>query len=189
MDVDCRWLGSVHDAKVFENSRINLDLKNNSLPCFSRLLSQYAKRIGKNLIGDPRYPLTHFCIREYEHCQTNKEVVFNNLLRSTRNPVKCAFGPLKARWAVLTKAIYLKLYNTSTLIYACFILHNICEVGNHYVDEAAVRNEIEFNWFQQNLTNNNQPSARDADREKATYEFVGRNTPKRRKTTANESVN
>ncbi len=158
MDVDCRWPGSVHDAKVFANSRINLDLKNNSLSCFSRPLSQYGKRIGNYLIGDPGYPLTHFCMREYEHCQTNEEVVFNNLLRSARNPIECAFGRLKARWAVLTKAIDLKLDDTPTLIYACFVLHNFCELGSHYVDEDAVRSQIEFNRYQHNLPTNNQSS-------------------------------
>ena len=28
MDIDCRWPGSVHDAKVFANSKINEKLKN-----------------------------------------------------------------------------------------------------------------------------------------------------------------
>lgn len=96
MDVDCRWPGSVHNAKVFANSRINADLKKNSLP-FSRPLSEDGKRICNYLIGDPGYPLTHFCIKEYDHCQQNEEVVFNNLLRSARNPIESAFGRLKAR--------------------------------------------------------------------------------------------
>ena len=97
-------------------------------------------------------------MREYEHCQTNEEVVFNNLLRSARNPIECAFGRLKARWAVLTKAIDLKLDDTPTLIYACFVLHNFCELGSHYVDEDAVRSQIEFNRYQHNLPTNNQSS-------------------------------
>ena len=82
----------------------------------------------------------------------------NNLLRSARNPVECAFGPLKARWAFLTKAIDLKLDDTPTLIYACFVLHDICELGNHYVDQDAVGRQMEFNQCQQNLQTNIEPS-------------------------------
>ena len=35
MDIYCRWPGSVHDAKVFANSKINEKLKNGLLPTFS----------------------------------------------------------------------------------------------------------------------------------------------------------
>ena len=33
------------------------------------------------------------------------EVIFNSMLRSARNQVECAFGRLKARWAILTRKI------------------------------------------------------------------------------------
>jgi len=43
------------------------------------------------LTGDPAYPLVSFYMREYEICSTNEQVVFNNLLRSARNPILCVF--------------------------------------------------------------------------------------------------
>ena len=54
------------------------------------------------IIVDPAYPLTQFCLKELDICFSNEEVVFNNLLCTAMNPVKCAFGKLKARWSILT---------------------------------------------------------------------------------------
>ena len=95
------------------------------------------------IIGDPAYPLTPFCLKELDTCSSNAEVVFYNLLRSTRNPVECAFGRLKARWSILTQKMDLKLDNIPTVIYACSVLHNFCEYHNTYVDEDLVKLKTE----------------------------------------------
>ena len=42
------------------------------------------------------HPLVPFCMKEFEHCSNNEQVIFNNMLRSARNPIECAFGRLKA---------------------------------------------------------------------------------------------
>ena len=127
MDVECRWPGSVHDAKVFANSSINDKLRKGKLPAVFQSVLQGYEKVPNYLIGDPAYPLTPFCMKEYDSCENNEQVIFNNLLRSARNPIECAFGRLKARWAVLTKKVDLKLEKVPILVYACFVLHNYCE--------------------------------------------------------------
>ena len=148
MDVECMWPGSVHDAKVFANSSINMKLRNTTLPQVFQMPLQGAGKIPNYLIGDPAYPLVPFCMKEYEHCSNDAEVIFNNMLRSARNPVECAFGRLKARWAILTRKVDLKLETIPTVIYACFVLHNICEENKSYVDDELVN--IQTDLMKQN---------------------------------------
>ena len=54
-------------------------------------------KVPNYLVEEPAYPLTPTCMKEYESCKNNAEVIFNTTLRSTRNPIECAFGRLKAR--------------------------------------------------------------------------------------------
>lgn len=138
MDAECRWPGSVHDAKVFSNSLIFHKLKNNELPQTFQTLTLGSVQIPNYLIGDPAYPLTPNCMKEFETCIKNEHVLFNNLLRSARNPIECTFGRLKARWSILTRKLDLKLESIPVVVYACFILHNFCEKNDVQLDESLV---------------------------------------------------
>ena len=96
------------------------------------------------IIGDLAYPLTPFYIKELDTCSSNSEVVYNNFLCSAKNTVECVFGRLKTRSSMLTRKMYLELDNFSTVIYACFVLHNFFfEYHNAYVDEDLVKLQIE----------------------------------------------
>ena len=143
MDVECRWPGSVHDAKVFANSSIHEKLRNGEIPTVFQTVLPGHEKIPNYVIGDPAYPLTPFCMKEYETCENNEQVIFNNLLRSARNPIECAFGRLKARWAILTKRIDLKLDIVPVIVYACFVLHNFCEQHSSYINDDLVTHQIE----------------------------------------------
>ncbi|XP_065654573.1 putative nuclease HARBI1 [Hydra vulgaris] len=130
MDVECMWPESVHDAKVFANSSINMKLRNAILPQTFQKPTKKAEKIPKNLIGDPAYPLLPFCMKEYKHCSNNEEVIFNNMLRAARNPIESAFDRLKARWGILTRRV--------------FVLHNICEKTNSYVDDDLAKSQTDL---------------------------------------------
>ena len=157
MDVECVWPGSVHDSKVFSNSSINKKLRDGFLPgTFQSVLHGYEK-IGTYIIGDPAYPLTPFCIKEYQTCSSNEQVVFNSMLRSARNPIECAFGRLKARWAILTRKIYFKLELVPIIVYATFVLHNFFEKHKTLVDSDSVNNQVQLIKYNED-TYINQPN-------------------------------
>ena len=139
MDVECKWPGSVHESKLFANSAINMSMRNGTLPTTFQTVIQGCEKIPNYLIGDPAYPLTPFCMKEYDHCKCNEQVIFNNLLRSARNPIECTFGRLKARWAILSRKMDLKLESIPVVIYVCFVLRNYCEKYKSYIDEDEVK--------------------------------------------------
>ena len=97
MDVECRWAGSVHDAKVFANSSINQKLVSGQILMTQLPILPGSEKIPNYVIGDPAFPLTPFCIKKYATCSSNDEVIFNASLRAASNSMECGFGRLKAR--------------------------------------------------------------------------------------------
>ena len=127
IDVDINWPGRVHDARVFANCEVQQRFVNGSFPFFQKELIPGDECIPQLLIGDPAYPLLPYVIKEYDSCQSNEQVIFNAMLRSARNQMKCAFGHLKARWRMLNRPLDIKLEDVPDMIYSCFVLHNFCE--------------------------------------------------------------
>lgn len=62
---------------------------------YKEILAGYDK-MQVTLLGGPAYPLLRYCMKEYANAKNKKEVIFNDMLRSARNPIECAFGRLKA---------------------------------------------------------------------------------------------
>ena len=119
MDVECQWPGSVH---VYANSSIVKYCKARFFPTTYRSIGGSENKVPNYLIGDPAYPLTPYCMKEYDHCVNDEQVVFNNMLRSARNPIECAFSRLKARWGILSRKMDLKqLQFTHVLFYTIFV--------------------------------------------------------------------
>ena len=151
MDVECRWPGSVHDAKMFANSSVSEKLNNATLPItYISLLPGY-EAIPNYIIADPAYPLTQFCMKEHQSCISNGQVLFNNMLRSARNQIECAFGRLKARWGFLSRKVDLKFESIPTVVYSCFVLHNYCEQNKDSgLDEVEVQFQIKRHLEEKN---------------------------------------
>ena len=127
LDVDIKWPGSVHDERVFANSRLNRLLREERLPmCYKEVLPGHEK-IRVTLLGDPVLSLLPYCMKEFPNAHSNEEVIFN-MLQSARNQIECAYGHLKARCQILNKRIDSWLKFILTLIEACCVLHNICEL-------------------------------------------------------------
>ena len=123
-------------------------LRNGEMAATFQAVKAGCENVPNYLTGDPVYPLTPFCMKELDNCNSDEEVIFNNMFRSARNQIECSFGPLKAILtslkAILTRKMDLKLEILPTVIYACFILHNYCEKNKLYIDEKVVKSQIEI---------------------------------------------
>ena len=143
INVEVRWPGSVHDARVFANCDIQKGFANGKLKMFYKELLPGEECVPQILIGDPAYPLLPYVMKEFDHCKSNEEVIFNQLLRGARNQIECAFGRLKARWRILTRPIDIPVKDIPNLAFACFVLHNFCENEKVEVDSCVVEQIIQ----------------------------------------------
>ena len=143
INVEVRWPGSVHDARVFANCDIQKGFANGKLKMFYKELLPGEECVPQILIGDPAYPLLPYVMKEFDHCKSNEEVIFNQLLRGARNQIECAFGQLKARWRILTRPIDIPVKDIPNLAFACFVLHNFCKNEKVEVDSCVVEQIIQ----------------------------------------------
>ena len=97
IDVDVRWPGNLHDARVIFQSRINKMLREENLPMMHKRLLPGDDKDPVCLLGDPAYPLLPYCMKEYSSPRENAEVIFKNMLRSAQNKIERAYCRIKAR--------------------------------------------------------------------------------------------
>ena len=124
-NVEVKWPGSLYDARVFSNFDVQKRFSDGKLDlCYKELLPG-EECVPQLLFGDLAYPLLPYVMKEFDHCSTNEEVIFNQVLRATRNEVECAFGRLKARWRILLlRPMDIPVQKLPNVIIACFVLHN-----------------------------------------------------------------
>ena len=140
--MEVKWLGSLHDARVFSNCDVQKRFSDGKLDLFYKELLPGEECVPQLLLGDPAYPLLPYVMKEFDHCSTNEEVIFNQMLRAARNQIKRAFGRLEARWRTLLRSMDIPVQKLPNVIVACFVLHKFCERQRTDVDTALVEEII-----------------------------------------------
>lgn len=138
LDVCVGWPGKVHDACLFKNSSLCTSLCGG---VFTRDDSVYdtinGVRVPPLILGDSAYPLQDWLMKPYvdRGNLSVEELQFNNILSVTRVVVENGYGRLKGRFPALAKRLDLNLNNCCTVIAACCVLHNFCEIMKEEFDE------------------------------------------------------
>jgi len=121
IDIVANWPGSVHDATIFQHSRLHRRLEKDEFD------------LGI-LLGDSGYPIKKYLLTPLLNPTTAKNL-YNNAHIWTRNIVERVFGVWKRWFSVLSLGIRIKIQTAQDIIVAT-VLHNITR--NHNKKEPPV---------------------------------------------------
>ncbi|KAH8029689.1 hypothetical protein HPB51_002711 [Rhipicephalus microplus] len=110
-DVVASWPGSVHDSRIFTNSRVMARYEQKAVPGV--------------LLGDQGYACLPFLMTPLKNPQTSAEKRYNKSQIKTRNSVERTFGVWKRHFACLRAKLLTDTDRSAAIVTACAALHNI----------------------------------------------------------------
>ena len=165
VDHECRfwninvgWPGRVHDARVLSNSILFQQAEAGTLlPHLPRVINNVA--VPLVILGDPAYPLLPWLMKPYLHYGSisDRQKNYNYRHSRARMVVENAFGRLKGRWRCLLKRNDAATDNVPTLITACCVLHNVCEVHKEQFDNSWLE-DVNLDPPHESSASRNQPA-------------------------------
>lgn len=157
IDIFVGMPGRMHDARVFRNSTLYIDLMNEENPL---LPPRY------HIIGDTAYPLLESCmtpIKDNGYLSTS-QITYNKKLSCIRSIIERAFALLKGKFRRLKYLDISDFQLGNQIIAASCILHNFIINKNEYeneyeyeidaVEEQELQNEQLENEENLNVINN-----------------------------------
>ena len=140
-----KWPGSVHNSRIFCNSKINEMLRNCSIPSLPKVLVPDTDPVPICVLGDPAYPLLPYKMKEFlGRGSTSQEQFFGWRLCSARMVIECDFGRLEGRFGALKREMDINLDYLPRVVHSCFILHNYCEVNGDHISNEAIDKAIKY---------------------------------------------
>ncbi|XP_046551583.1 protein ANTAGONIST OF LIKE HETEROCHROMATIN PROTEIN 1-like [Haliotis rubra] len=132
-NINVGWPGKVHDVRVFGNSELYYKGETSDLlPKWTKQLLLRDRQVLMPIVivADAAYPLKPWFLKPYTHIAKLSKVQkeYNYRLSRARMPTENIFGRLKGRWTCLMKRLDVDVGFVSTVITACVILHNLCEM-------------------------------------------------------------
>lgn len=121
LNIVTRWPGSVHDARIFDNSRLCAKFERGDIDGF--------------LLGDSGYPCRPYLMTPLLNPQTPQERRYNMAQIRTRNTIERTFGLLKRLFPCLSMSLRTKLETTLTIIVATATLYNFVRSRNDPFEE------------------------------------------------------
>uniref|UniRef100_A0A673XRZ4 DDE Tnp4 domain-containing protein n=1 Tax=Salmo trutta TaxID=8032 RepID=A0A673XRZ4_SALTR len=115
-----RWLGSIHDRRIFYNSHLCAMLERGAYE--------------GHLLGDNGYACHGYPVTPHLNPQTPEEREYNTSHILARGFIERVFGVWKKRFQCLKEALCTKMDTTLTIIIAVAVLYNFCK---RQVDELT----------------------------------------------------